>query len=77
MPAARERYVREITSEDYVETIVSAMSFGDMWVFGRDINGKEVYIKVSIGNPDGKTICISFHEAENSIKYAFKKTGML
>lgn len=71
-PKERERYVREIESDDYVETIISAMGMGDMWVFGRDINCKEVYIKISLGCPNDKTICISFHEAENRIRYAFK-----
>ena len=46
-PKERERYVREIEADDYVETIISAMGMGDMWVFGRDINCKEVYINNS------------------------------
>lgn len=73
VPQAREKYIREICGEDYVETITSAMAFGEMWVFGRGINGREVYIKISLGNPGNKTICISFHEAENPVRYAFKK----
>lgn len=71
-PRERERYVREIGVDDYVETIISAMGMGDMWVFGRDVNKREVYVKISLGFPNDKTICISFHEAENRIKYAFK-----
>lgn len=73
VPQAREKYIREICGEDYVETITSAMAFGEMWVFGKGINGREVYIKISLGNPGNKTICISFHEAENPVRYAFKK----
>ncbi len=72
VPKERERYVREIESDDYVETIISEIGMGDMWVFGRDINCKEVYVKISLGSPNDKTICISFHEAESRIKYAFK-----
>lgn len=73
VPEARERYIRELTADDYVETIASAMAFGDMWVFGRDINSREVYIKISLGNPDDRTICISFHEAESHIRYVYKR----
>lgn len=43
-----------------------------MWVFGKDMEGKELYIKISMGMPNSKTICISFHEAEHPINYAFK-----
>lgn len=71
-PKERERYVREIEAGDYVETIISSMGMGDMWVFGRDMNGREFYIKISLGRPNDRTICISFHEAENRIRYAFK-----
>ena len=73
VPEAREKYIRDLTTEDYVETIASAMALGDMWVFGRDINSREVYIKISLGNPNNKTICISFHEAESHIRYVYKK----
>lgn len=44
-----------------------------MWVFGIDIKGKEVYIKLSKGLPNGPVICHSFHVAERKMKYPFKK----
>ena len=68
----RETVIRQIVVEDYVETISDAVTFGDMWVFGKDVKGKEVYIKISMGRPNSQTICISFHEAEHPICYAFK-----
>lgn len=68
----RETVIRQIVVEDYVETISDAVTFGDMWVFGKDVKGKEVYIKISMGRPNSQTICISFHEAEHPIDYAFK-----
>lgn len=69
----RETVIRQIVVEDYVETISDAITFGDMWVFGKDVKDREVYIKISMGRPNSQTICISFHEAEHSIDYAFKK----
>lgn len=35
-PAQREDVIRNIEANDYIETIVDEMSFGDMWVFGKD-----------------------------------------
>lgn len=31
-----------------------------------------LYIKIAMGNPNDKTVCISFHLAEHPIEYAFK-----
>lgn len=71
-PSVRKEYIKEITSEDYVETIMDGMSYGDMWVFGRDCDGVELYIKIAMGEPNSNTICISFHAAEYPLRYAFK-----
>lgn len=68
----RKEILRDLIPEDYVETINDALSYGEMWVFGRDFNETELYIKISLGQPDSKTICISFHEAEHPIIYAYK-----
>ena len=70
-PHGRDEIVRQIKSDDYVETL-SADFFNEMWVFGRDMDGKELYIKIALGQPNSKTICISFHVAEHPIKYAYK-----
>ena len=56
-----------------IETIIDNFSYGDMWVFGKDCNGIDVYIKIALGKPNSNTICISFHTAEHPLKYAFKK----
>lgn len=71
-PVAREKIIKEIETEDYSHSIIDETSFGDMWVFGRDYDGKEVYIKISLGRPGSNTICISFHEAEHPLNYPFK-----
>ena len=42
-----------------------------MWVFGKDVKGQDVYIKISIGINNASAICISFHIAEHDIKYKF------
>lgn len=66
--------IKSIKVEDYSEgPIVDALNkYGDMWVFGKDIKGNEVYIKISLGQPNNRTICISFHKAEYKMQYPFK-----
>lgn len=68
-----EEIVRDIEAVDFCETIIDTMgSFGEMWVFGRDYEGHELYVKIAMGNPNFRTICISFHIAEHPMKYLFK-----
>jgi len=43
-----------------------------LWVFGREIKSREIYIKVTIGSPNAEAICISFHYAEFPLKYPFQ-----
>ena len=45
---------------------------GEMWVFGKDVKGQEVYIKITLGLPNSSTICISFHIAEHPMTYPLK-----
>lgn len=71
-PEIREKMVRTIKVDDYVETISDMASFGDMWVFGKDYDGNDLYIKIAMGQENNKTICISFHIAEYPLHYAFK-----
>lgn len=69
----REQIVFSLTGEDYSQgPILDTLNEGyDMWVFGKDYNGTELYIKITI--VEGYALCISFHEAEHSIIYPFKK----
>lgn len=71
-PSARKEIIKSITAEDYIETVLDEFSYGDMWVFGKDCDGVDVYVKIALGKPNTNTICISFHTAEHPLKYAFK-----
>ena len=71
-PHLREDIIRCLDALDYVETIEDMMTWGDMWVFGKDVNQEEIYIKIAMGRPCDNTICISVHIAEHPINYAFK-----
>ncbi|MGO4292537.1 hypothetical protein [Chitinophaga sp. RAB17] len=43
-----------------------------MWIFGKEVKKKEVYIKITMGTIQTAVICISFHLAEFKMKYPFK-----
>lgn len=44
---------------------------GNLWIFGREIEGHEVYIKLKVAQVGDKQIakCISFHIARYPLKY--------
>jgi hypothetical protein len=47
---------------------------GELWIFGKEINTHDIYIKLKIAKVNNIKIakCISFHEAQHPIDYAFK-----
>lgn len=70
--AARIKIIKDIMVEDYVETVRDLTSYGDMFVFGKDYDGSDIYVKISLGKPNNTTICVSFHVAEHPITYPYK-----
>jgi len=74
-PNYRLKVIETKTVEDYSEgPIINTLNkCGDLWVFGKDVKGKEVYIKIALGMENNRTICISFHKAEYKMMYPFKK----
>ncbi len=73
-PSYREVVIKSLRPTDYVDgpVIDKLNSLGEMWVFGKDVKNREVYIKISIGYQKSQTICISFHIAEHKLSYPFK-----
>jgi hypothetical protein len=74
-PSYRKEIVLTLKIEDYSEGPLDEKMHGllPMWVFGKSVKGKEVYIKISMGVPNSNAICISFHLAEHPMVYPFKK----
>lgn len=74
-PSARIKVIKEIKVEDYSEgPIVDTLNrVSELWVFGKDVQKHEIYIKISMGFPNSSTICISFHVAEYPMEYPYKK----
>lgn len=75
-PMQRELIVKSLQIQDYVEgPVIDVLNQqGEMWVFGKDVKGREVYIKITLGYQNGQTICISFHIAEHPMLYPFKSS---
>ena len=74
-PNCRKETVLALKIEDYTEGPLEEKMRGlpPMWVFGKSVKGKEIYIKISMGAPNSNVICISFHVAEHPMTYPFKK----
>ena len=74
-PNQRKEIISQLILEDYYQGPLEEKMHGilPMWVFGKTIKGKEIYIKISMGIPNSQAICISFHLAEHTIVYPFKK----
>lgn len=66
--------LQEIKCEDYSEgPLENNMPMcPDLWVFGKIIKQREVYIKVHEGATDRSPICISFHISEYPMNYPLK-----
>jgi hypothetical protein len=75
VPSFRKIIIEKLKATDYVQgPVVDALNhLGEMWVFGKDVKGREVYIKIMIIDATSRTICISFHIAEHPLIYPFKK----
>ena len=73
-PIKRREIIAELKPEDYSEGPLEDKMHGilPMWVFGRTVKGKEIYIKISMGQSNRSAVCISFHIAEHPLKYPFK-----
>ena len=74
VPAHRKVIIENLAVEDYVQgPVVDKLNkLGEMWVFGKDVKGREIYIKIMLGRTNCQTICISFHISEKPLQYAFK-----
>lgn len=73
-PIERKKILEELIATDYSEGPLPETLYqgSDMWVFGRIIKKKEVYIKITMGVGGSSVICISFHIAEHPMNYPLK-----
>lgn len=73
-PNDRTKIIEELKTIDYSEGPLEEKLYkgNSMWVFGKEIKSKEIYIKISTGVAGSRVICISFHIADHHMNYPFK-----
>ncbi len=73
-PKEREEVIKKIQATDYVDGPTEDVIFNgsDMWVFGKGVNNRELYIKITMGRMGQQVICISFHPSEHPLSYPHK-----
>ncbi|MEQ8192006.1 MAG: hypothetical protein ABRQ39_28835 [Candidatus Eremiobacterota bacterium] len=70
-----KKEILDLTYENYYQgpVIDEYVNYkGDLWIFGKDINNIQTYIKLKIEIKAGKKIakCISFHPADFTMKFS-------
>lgn len=73
-PVERKAVLEALEARDYSEGPVDEKLYGgaQMWVFGKSVKKKEVYIKITMGAMGCSVICISFHLAQHKMNYPLK-----
>lgn len=69
--------VMSLSVNDYCDGPLKDCEFeGEIWEFGKEVAGKEVYIKLKLGGDkrNQQVIVISFHIAEFQLSYRFKQS---
>ena len=72
---AVEAFLKELTIDEYSETLFDKDDDKPplLFVFGKDINSRLVYIKLKIkGETTKKVLCLSFHYAKYDMKFPYK-----
>ena len=66
--------LKELTVEEYSETKIDTDDVNPMqlYVFGKDISGKLVYVKLKIkGDQQKYVLCVSFHYAKEQMLFPY------
>jgi hypothetical protein len=72
--AQRKETIASLEFVDYSAGPLEDILNNDMplWVFGKMLKKKLIYIKITLGSLNNPVICISFHEAEHAMPFPFK-----
>lgn len=69
----RRSILSSLVVSDYSEGPMKESLYNmDLWVFGKRVNEKEIYIKVALGMPEAETICLSFCNSLRHMNYPLK-----
>ena len=72
--------LEELTLKDYAEGPCNDRDYhGTIWIFGKCIENREIYIKLKVSEMDNQgnkittLICLSFHFSEKPLMYPYKE----
>lgn len=74
-PNERKEHILALNCQDYYSgpnKDTETPGAPNYYIFGKSINGTEVYIKLSIGRPGKMVDCISFHPTDFPLQYPFR-----
>ena len=65
--------LKELAVSDYSETLIDKDDDKPplLFVFGKDINNRQVYIKLKIKGENNRILCLSFHYAKHKMKFPY------
>lgn len=65
--------LKELNVEEYSETKIDTDDTNPpiLFVFGKYINGKLIYVKLKIRNHQKQVVCVSFHYAKDDMKFPY------
>jgi hypothetical protein len=71
-----QELVTGLTPEDYVNGPAPDHNTPglEIWVFGLQVTGSEVYVKLQVIVEPTRCVCVSFHESERPMHYPFRET---
>jgi hypothetical protein len=77
-----KRDIFNLKETDYSKGPLSSRGYkANLWVFGINISGREIYIKLELsGFSDGgeeipTSYCVTFHFSEHPMSYPYRQTG--
>ena len=65
--------LKELKVEEYSETKIDTDNVNPpiLFVFGKDINGRLIYVKLKIRDQQKQVVCVSFHYAKDKMEFPF------
>lgn len=65
--------LKELKVEEYAETKTDTDDINPpiLFVFGKDINDRLIYVKLKIRDQQKQIVCVSFHYAKDKMQYPY------
>ncbi len=76
-PYQTQNIIMQLTQRNYSSGPTEDRSYPNhnIWIFGYNLDGEEIYIKLSDNFDCNFAKCISFHKAGSPVSYPYKNIG--